>query len=177
MHNVSVQICDGYNSGLVNYRRPVLAFEIASDTFDAFFNSPVGYRAQFLKEPNIGQAANGWLLGRFIGKLIQSASGRAEPCTRQIEISLIGASTKIWVHEDDFPFSDLTEDLAVTAWVAAAKGRLEKRGGVCVRPKDLRLRLKGPSLMQPATKSFLAIRLVVGSKSRDMAFLEKVNFR
>jgi len=90
MHNVTVQISDGYEPGIFDCHCQIFAFDVAPDTFDVFFNSPVWYRAQFMRKPNIGQAANGWLLGRLLDKFLQLASA------------------KILVYEDDFPFSDLT---------------------------------------------------------------------
>jgi hypothetical protein len=64
----------------------------------------------------------------------------------QLESSLIAVSAKIWVDEDDFPFLHLTEDLAVTTWVAAAKAGHEKAGwGLCA-PEGSTLEVKGAFL-------------------------------
>jgi hypothetical protein len=59
---VAAWICEGTDLGPKNCWRPVVQLDVGRKTFDAFFNSPGGYRAQYLLSPEIGQAANGRLL-------------------------------------------------------------------------------------------------------------------
>src|SRR5512139_595275 len=55
-------VCLATDLGPGDCWRPIVAVEVESSAFDAFFNSPVGYRAQFLLSPERGQAANSVLL-------------------------------------------------------------------------------------------------------------------
>lgn len=115
--SIHVRVCHGKEPGLTESRRPVFSFEVSQNTFDAFFNSPVGYRAQYLADPETGQAANGRLMKRLFPKLIAVApSVFADPALLESEIalSLRAASSKVWVHEDYFPFQSLTVDLAIS---------------------------------------------------------------
>lgn len=144
--NIRVNICQGKDPGLTDSRRPVFSFEVGQDTFDAFFNSPVGYRAQYLSDPETGQAMNGQLIRRLAGKLAAVApSANADPELLQgeVELSLLAASAKVWVHEDYFPFQSLTADLAVLSWLAEAKaGNQKAKWGLCA-PRCSMLQIKG----------------------------------
>src|SRR5688500_17674949 len=63
----------GRSQGLTHCKRPVLRFNVGGDLFDAFFNSPTSYRAQFLIAPERGQAANGEVLNALREQLEAAA--------------------------------------------------------------------------------------------------------
>ena len=144
--SIHVRVCHGKEPGLTESRRPVFSFEVSQNTFDAFFNSPVGYRAQYLADPETGQAANGRLMKRLLPKVIAVApSAFADPALHESEIalSLIAASSKVWVHEDYFPFQSLTVDLAISNWLAEANvGTQKAKWGLCA-PQGSMLQIKG----------------------------------
>lgn len=144
--NIRVSVCQGKEPGLTESRRPVFSFEVSQNTFDAFFNSPVGYRAQYLADPEAGQAANGRLIKRLLPKLVvvaPSAFADPELLESEVEFSLSGASSKVWVHEDYFPFQSLTVDLAVSSWLAEANAGVKKaKWGLCA-PRGSMLQIKG----------------------------------
>lgn len=144
--NIRVSVCQGKEPGLTESRRPVFSFEVSQDTFDAFFNSPVGYRAQYLADPEAGQTANGHLIKRLAPKLAEVApSAFADPelLQSEVEFSLSAASSKVWVHEDNFPFQSLTVDLAVSNWLAEANTGIQKaKWGLCA-PRGSMLQIKG----------------------------------
>jgi len=50
-------VCPAADLGHDNCWRPTVSFAVSPGAFDAFFNSPGGYRAQFLSSPESGQAA------------------------------------------------------------------------------------------------------------------------
>ena len=55
--------------------RPVFRFEVTEKTFDCFFNSPYGYRAQYLTNPEAGQRSNTILISGLIESLVHSFKG------------------------------------------------------------------------------------------------------
>lgn len=144
--NIRVNVCHGKDSGLTEARRPTFSFEVSQDTFDAFFNSPVGYRAQYLSNPEDGQALNGHLIKNLVGRLaavVPSANADPELLQSEVELSLLAASAKVWVHEDYFPFQSLTVDLAVSSWLTQAKAGIQKaKWGLCA-PRCSMLQIKG----------------------------------
>jgi len=146
IRDIRLNVCHGKDPGLTDSRRPVFSFEVNQDTFDAFFNIPVGYRAQYLLDPEAGQAANGHLVRRLAGKLIAvvpNANADPELLQSEVEMSLLAASAKVWVHEDYFPFQSLTVDLAVATWLAEAKAGIQKaKWGLCA-PRCSMLQIKG----------------------------------
>ncbi len=89
---------------------------------------------------------NGQLIRRLAGKLAAVApSANADPELLQgeVELSLLAASAKVWVHEDYFPFQSLTADLAVLSWLAEAKaGNQKAKWGLCA-PRCSMLQIKG----------------------------------
>jgi hypothetical protein len=59
---VDAYICEGKELEPKACCRPAVSLTVEAGIFDAFFNSPEGYRAQYLRDPDRGQAANGKLL-------------------------------------------------------------------------------------------------------------------
>ena len=57
--------------------RPIFRFDVREQTFDRFFNSPYGYRGQYLADPEEGRRKNCTLVFALIDKLVDSI--RAEP--------------------------------------------------------------------------------------------------
>lgn len=53
---------EGIELGPPTCWRPTVALELPPEVFDAFFNAPAGYRAQYLASPEEGQSANGRIL-------------------------------------------------------------------------------------------------------------------
>lgn len=143
MRSVVVSSCRGRDPGLTECVRPVFTVEVPN-SFDAFFNSPAGYRAQFLADADLGQAANSRLIHELLGELMNSIAGTAAEELSGIDIksSLLAASAKVWVHEDDFPFQRLTCDLAVEPWLKASSQYLKAKWGLCA-PQHAKMQIKG----------------------------------
>ena len=55
--------------------RPVFWFDVAARTFDSFFNSPFGYRGQYLRDQEDGNRQNNLLISALAEHLIQSVTG------------------------------------------------------------------------------------------------------
>ena len=148
---VHLKPCRGRESSLEACVQPVFSLSLSDQAFDAFFNSPHGYRGQFLSSPNLGLAANLALIEALLPALLLHASRVrvAELESIDLRASLQAASCKVWVHEDDFPFQSLTQDLAVEPWIReAAQGEKKALWGLCA-PSHARIEVKG-ALLDPA---------------------------
>jgi len=131
--------------------QPVFDIVVSDVAFDAFFNSSEGYRAQFLITPIAGIIANFALIEALHEQLIaESNRARVQELEAiSVPTSLKATSSKVWIHEGDFPFQNLTCDLAVDTWVAcASRGELKAKWGLCA-PAGTRIQVKG-ALLDPA---------------------------
>jgi hypothetical protein len=102
--------------------RPEFTAEISSDAFDLFFNSPYGYRGQFLSNVAEGQAANALALKALARRLLQDLN---EPTSilDQIAASLASEFAKVWIDERVHSPTDpvLVVEVRVPAWEVAAR--------------------------------------------------------
>lgn len=112
--------CRGREGLLKNCVRPEFQFVVDCKTFNLFFNSPVGYRAQYLLDPNEGQKQNCQLIGQLLEKLVAHANGNIprHPIREdQLTSSLQCCSAKIWICEDAFDFTPKwNEEILVSTW-------------------------------------------------------------
>ena len=148
--SVQVEACPGRSEGLEAYVQPVFTVSVSAEAFDSFFNGPAGYRACYLHDPHLGLAAN-LALTEALSERLHIAAIQAhipELAAIDVKASILAASCKVWVHEEDFPFQSLTADLAVERWVAAAAaGELKAKWGLCA-PAGTRIQIKG-ALLSP----------------------------
>jgi hypothetical protein len=122
MTSVTIEIEPGHPD-LEGCLRPAYAFAVLPDTFDAFFNSPEGYRAQYLRGPVFGDAANRSLIDAISDRLLEiepSPATQHEMAYGGRVDSLKGYSAKVWIYEEGFQFDAPSWDLAVETWVLAA---------------------------------------------------------
>lgn len=148
---VHLESCNGRDSELQACIQPIFTIAISEEAFDVFFNSPAGYRACFLQDPNLGLAANLALVEALVERLLATARQLciAELASIDMRTSILASSCKVWVHEDDFPFQSPTTDLAVEPWArAAAAGEQKANWGLCA-PKGTRIQVKG-ALLDPS---------------------------
>jgi hypothetical protein len=147
---IHLSACPGRDAELKSCVQPVFTVSVSEGAFDAFFNSPMGYRACYLRGANAGLSANLALIEALLDRLLDKTALASVRELEAIDVrtSLLAASCKVWVHEDDFPFRNLTEDLAIDAWVRAAASGVEKATwGLCA-PKGTRIQVKG-ALLDP----------------------------
>ena len=71
------------------------------DVYDAFFNAPVGLRAQYARGAAHGEAANRRVISLLAPRLLAFEPGNASVPASAIEWSLCGAQSKIWIDEDE----------------------------------------------------------------------------
>lgn len=126
------EVCRGKEGSLKSCLRPQFELAVSADTADLFFNSPVGYRAQYLMDADEGQRHNGRLLRALRDKLLAFAS-TVQPKhpmnAKDIEFSLLACSAKAWLPEASFCFNhDLIEDIPVPLWRRNALSALEAFG-------------------------------------------------
>lgn len=101
----------GENGGLTDCWQPVFTLFIDRESFDAFFNAPCGYRAQYAWDADLGLAANSRLIGQLTDRLLEQAAVDSELTGSPVQLSLEAASAKIWPLEDDLEFTRFRRDL------------------------------------------------------------------
>ena len=110
---------EGTDLGPQGCWRPSVKIIVDHEIFDAFFNSPGGYRAQYLASPENGQAANGKLLAYLEPQLsaaVLKQCGQSHLSQEWIQNSFLANSAKIWPDEEELNFIDATIDLQVDKW-------------------------------------------------------------
>jgi len=112
-------VCEGNELGPQDCWRPVVMLDVGNEAFDAFFNSPGGYRAQYLSDPDSGQAANGRLL-RALEPRLTDAVTKSCPENRlgpkRVGDAFLANSAKIWPDEKQLIVARATVDLAIDLW-------------------------------------------------------------
>lgn len=81
--------------------RACFLIEVTPEAYDAFFNSPVGLRAQYALSPMHGEAANRRLLASLESRLLSFKRASALPAAEAILWSLCAPEAKIWIHEKE----------------------------------------------------------------------------
>ena len=82
------------------YRAEFL-MEIKPNTYDAFFNSPVGLRAQYAISEEHGEAANRLILSGLHAKIFRFKRQSIFPTDMEVRWSLSAPQAKIWIDEDE----------------------------------------------------------------------------
>ena len=115
-------VCPATELGPPDCWRPVVAMTVGPSAFDAFFNSPVGYRGQFLLSPEAGQAANSVLLRTLAPALTKAViidCGTNHLSVESIHHAFLANSAKIWPDESELDFTQATNDLDIGRWRAS----------------------------------------------------------
>ena len=71
------------------------------NTYDAFFNSPVGLRAQYAVSEAHGETANRLILSKLQSKLLRFRRSEIHPSDIEVRWSLSAPQAKIWIDEDE----------------------------------------------------------------------------
>jgi len=137
--------------------RPVFWFDVSNITFDRFFNSPYGYRAQYLADPQNGCEKNGVLIVGLID-LLTSCILKDPQLLHQIRLSLASPHAKIWIEEDQHnPTTlELIVEIRVPEWERAAKEIYQ------------RLNANDPTLTPKEQDRILGVRAPVGTTLKVM---------
>lgn len=120
-----------HNKNLValGCRRPVFKIKVSSQTYDIFFNSPWGYRAQFYQDADDGRAKNKLLIEAILEKLLTYAEKSStlddlgkQLSPKQLLKSLLHHSAKIWIDEYCFDCRfQLLEEILNPRWLEIAR--------------------------------------------------------
>jgi hypothetical protein len=161
IRDIQLRSCKGREVELQACVQPVFTVSVDGDAFDAFFNSPVGYRASYLKDVNQGLLANLVLVESLLERLLSVAQQQCIPELTAIDVraSLLATSCKVWIHEDDFPFQSPTRDLAIEPWLQAAVGERKATWGLCA-PTGTRLEVKG-ALLDPSGHEIVPLKKIL----------------
>lgn len=102
--------------------RASFLFRVTPAAYDAFFNSPVGYRGQFAVSAAAGDAANRKLLTLFEARLLAFAEGSSVSET-VIRNSLSGKQAKLWIFEPEVQtqLGATVPEIAYAVWEQASE--------------------------------------------------------
>lgn len=138
----------------LGYRRFAAILNIGCENYDAFFNSPVGYRAQYCLGVENGVKQNRLLLDALTPPCVSALSASPDPDLplHLAQASLNGFDAKVWIKDSDLPESDDIH-IEYPPWVAKAKAALNgtstdraARANAAVgvlAPLNVRLEIKG----------------------------------
>lgn len=103
--------------------RASFLLDVSASTYDAFFNSPVGLRAQYALTPAHGEAANRRLLTVLAGKLLRRGLQAEAPGIEMLLWSLGASQAKIWIYEDEVQLQMGTSEPAIdyVRWAARSE--------------------------------------------------------
>lgn len=106
--------------------RASFLLSVERDAYDVFFNSPVGYRAQYCRGRETGEEANRQILNALQEALIEFAKPRMSPPFGLVQIvaSLVAKDAKIWIDENEpssLPSNDLQIYIDYKPWIDRAK--------------------------------------------------------
>lgn len=98
--------------------RASFTMKVSSTTYDAFFNSPVGYRAQYASSPTNGEAANRKLIDALGPLLLRASEGQTQVEPSRLMASLRAFEAKIWIVETEVEdqLSDSRPAIAYPPW-------------------------------------------------------------
>lgn len=113
-------------SRLKGCKRAAFLLSIDRHGYDAFFNSPIGYRAQYCVGLEIGKSANRQIIEALKPKRLAFAKRMTTAAftLQKVEGSLDAVNAKVWIDEREpaaFPSSDLQIEIDYRPWVERAK--------------------------------------------------------
>lgn len=106
--------------------------QVSPDAYDAFFNSPVGYRGQFARNVHVGEAANRELLNELADNLLDFESNQRPPSTQLLKLSLKATDAKVWIFEKEVEnhLGDDTPEIFYEPWQRATSDGVGLRAPV-----------------------------------------------
>jgi len=92
------------------FARPVFCVRVSEELFDAFFNSPRGYRGSYFVSPFHGLECNGHMIKRLLPRLSEwSAENSPGHDVRFTQDALLAVSAKAWLAEASMELCSLCE--------------------------------------------------------------------
>lgn len=90
-----------HNDRLKGCNRASFLLNVSETIYDAFFNSPMGYRAQYAASISAGESANRMLLSKLELKLLEFAKPLNDAPNMRVQTSLRARDAKIWIYEPE----------------------------------------------------------------------------
>jgi hypothetical protein len=114
--------------------RAEFLLRVPPETYDGFFNSPVGYRAQYALSPLNGLEKNRTLLVSM-ESMLMSAAERSGLDEASVKTSIAGAQAKVWIDEDEVKthFFGLEPEIRFDRWNSHPDGESGSRAPVGTR--------------------------------------------
>lgn len=126
---VNFKVCRGKVGLLKQCCRPEFELTLSQEAADLFFNSPSGYRAQYLADPDEGQKQNARLIAALTSRLISHAEvhpSKLHMPVNRVRLSLSACSAKVWLPESSFAFNhELIEETTAPLWRRNALAALD----------------------------------------------------
>jgi hypothetical protein len=97
--------------------RAEFLLRVPPEIYDGFFNSPVGYRAQYALSAELGMQQNRELIDALRSKLIASVPAEAD--LKYVSRSLDAVEAKIWIDEAEVEehYFDSTPEIDYLPWL------------------------------------------------------------
>jgi hypothetical protein len=123
---------------------------VSPDAYDAFFNSPLGYRAQYARSITEGEKANRQLLSALEPGLVDAAARLKVATHSSVLASLRASRAKLWILE-----SEVEQQLSDAPSIIFPAWEFESLAGQGLRaPVGTLLEVKG-AWMDPLGKEVL----------------------
>jgi hypothetical protein len=104
---------------LAGCHRAEFLLHVSPYTYDGFFNSPVGYRAQYAISAANGAARNRELIDSLQTLLLAAAEGSRSASSADIAASIAAPEAKVWIDEDEAMSHYIEEapEIAFPRWI------------------------------------------------------------
>jgi hypothetical protein len=134
--------------------RASFLLKVLPETYDAFFNSPAGYRGQYALSPTDGEVANRQLLTHLEPKLLSFATERNDVPSSAILASLRAAEAKLWIDESEvgYQLGEVNPAILYAPWVESSESGVGLLApvGTCLEVKGGWLDSQGYEQCNPA---------------------------
>lgn len=129
--------------------RASFLLRVSDEAYDAFFNSPKGYRGQYARSTEIGEAANRAMLSRLNHHLVASIPTDRFPLEPLIACSLRASAAKCWIYEREveLQMGETEPQILFDAWQLASED-----GAGLLAPIGRCLEVKGGWVDQDGTE-------------------------
>lgn len=109
------------------YKRAVFRIFVDESAYDAFFNSPCGYRGQYCISVQNGESQNRRLIDILMPHCLRSCKDSEARVAANIRASLEGRDAKVWIDEDEDSVLDVTggPHINYPPWIAKANAAYE----------------------------------------------------
>jgi hypothetical protein len=153
------------NPPCLGAHRAMFQLRVAESVYDAFFNSPVGYRAQYRLAIERGERCNRELIDGLTRQCLAFADTKAPSHfpPKLIAASLAGKDAKVWINEADLtglegahitfqPWLDKAAAAARGTWTDKA-ARSKAETGI-LAPTGVHLEIKGAWIMPDGAECY-----------------------